>query len=189
MFMTLSDGRRLPDRPANPPRGAVPPAGEPILRAENLRLRYASGVWKSWTSRSGSQPGQIVGVFGPNGAGKTTSVRAVSGFLKTEGARVIKGRITLFGHDVTNAEPHRQARLGVSFVPERNKVFPSLSVAENLAALGRLPRGRRRAELSDFVFASSRCWLIVGASSLAGSAAASGRCWLWAGPSSVIRSF
>ena len=65
---------------------------------------------------------------------------------------MIKGRITLFGHDVTNAEPHRQARLGVAFVPERNKVFASLSVAENLAALGRLPRRTRRAELSDFVF-------------------------------------
>ena len=127
-------------------------AGAPVLVADGLRVRYGNGGLGILDVSFRVRPGQIVGVFGPNGAGKTTSVRAVSGFLRTEGARVIKGRITLFGHDVTNAEPHRQARLGVAFVPERNKVFASLSVAENLAALGRLPRRTRRAELSDFVF-------------------------------------
>ena len=69
------------------------------------------------------EPGQIVVLFGPNGAGKTTTVRAISGFLKSEGARVIGGQIELFGTSVANREPQKIAALGLAFVPERRKVF------------------------------------------------------------------
>jgi branched-chain amino acid transport system ATP-binding protein len=153
MFMRFPGGRQLPDRPAAAPaRLAAPSAGEPILAAENLRLRYANGALGILDISFQVAAGQIVGLFGPNGAGKTSTVRAVAGFLRTEGARVTRGRVILAGEEVTNREPHRQARLGVSLVPERNKIFPSLSVADNLAALGRPPRGARRAALNDFVF-------------------------------------
>lgn len=123
----------------------------PILTAENLRVRYRNGALGILDVSFRVAPGQVVGLFGPNGAGKTTSVRAVTGFLRTEGARVIAGRVILDGRDVTNHEPHRQAALGVSFVPERNKVFSSLTVAENLAAVSGLPRGSRRHELHEFI--------------------------------------
>jgi branched-chain amino acid transport system ATP-binding protein len=124
----------------------------PILTAENLRVRYRNGALGIVDVSFEVQPGRVIGLFGPNGAGKTTSMRAVSGFLRTEGARVIAGRVTLAGHDVTNHEPHRQAASGVAFVPERNKVFPSLTVAENLAAVSGLPKGARRAELNDMIY-------------------------------------
>lgn len=123
----------------------------PILTAENLRVRYRNGALGILDVSFRVAPGQVIVLFGPNGAGKTTSVRAVTGFLRTEGARVIAGRVTLDGHDVTNHEPHRQAALGMAFVPERNKVFPSLTVSENLAAVSGLPRGARRRELHEFI--------------------------------------
>jgi branched-chain amino acid transport system ATP-binding protein len=123
----------------------------PILTAENLRVRYRNGALGIVDVSFDVAPGQVIGLFGPNGAGKTTSMRAVSGFLRTEGARVIGGRVTFAGQDVTNQEPHRQAARGLAFVPERNKVFASLTVAENLAAVSGLPKGARRAELNEMI--------------------------------------
>src|SRR5579871_3051969 len=124
----------------------------PILTAENLRVRYRNGALGITDVSFEVAAGQVAGIFGANGAGKTTSMRAVSGFLRTEGARVISGRVTLGGEDVTNQEPHRQAARGVAFVPERNKVFPNLTVAENLSAVAGLPRGARRNELYDMIY-------------------------------------
>ena len=132
---------------AQPMTGATP-----ILTAENLRVRYRNGALGIVDVSFEVAPGQVIGLFGPNGAGKTTSMRAVSGFMRTEGARVIVGRVTLGGDDVTNNEPHRQAARGVAFVPERNKVFPSLTVAENLAAVSGVPKGARRVELNDMIY-------------------------------------
>lgn len=124
----------------------------PILTAEQLRVRYRNGALGILDVSFQVAPSQVVGLFGPNGAGKTTTVRAVSGFLRTEGARIIQGRVKIDGKDVTNHEPHRLAAFGVSFVPERKKVFPSLTVAENLAAVSGVPHGARQAELSDLIF-------------------------------------
>jgi branched-chain amino acid transport system ATP-binding protein len=123
-----------------------------ILTAENLRVRYRNGALGIVDVSFEVARGRVIGLFGPNGAGKTTSMRAVSGFLRTEGARVIAGRVRLGGDDVTNHEPHRQAARGVAFVPERNKVFPSLTVAENLAAVSGLPKGGRRVELNEMIY-------------------------------------
>jgi branched-chain amino acid transport system ATP-binding protein len=122
---------------------------KPILTAENLRVRYRNGALGIVDVSFEVAPGRLVGIFGPNGAGKTTSMRAVSGFLRTEGARVISGKIVLDAEDVTNQEPHRMAARGLAFVPERIKVFSNLSVADNLAALVGLPTGERRADRHD----------------------------------------
>jgi branched-chain amino acid transport system ATP-binding protein len=124
----------------------------PILAAENLRVRYRNGALGIVDVSFQVAPGQVIGLFGSNGAGKTTSMRAVSGFLRTEGARVIAGRVIFGGEDVTNHEPHRHAGRGIAFVPERNKVFPNLTVAENMAAVSGLPRGPRKAELSGMIY-------------------------------------
>jgi len=124
----------------------------PILTAEHLRVRYRNGALGILDVSFHVAPGQVVGLFGPNGAGKTTTVRAVSGFLRTEGVRIIQGGVKIGGNDVTNHEPHRLAGFGVSFVPERKKVFPSLTVAENLAAVSGAPRGARHSELTDLIF-------------------------------------
>jgi branched-chain amino acid transport system ATP-binding protein len=89
--------------------------------------------------------GRIVGIIGTNGAGKTTLLRAISGFHGTDDARVTEGTIHFKGQRIENREPHRIARLGMALVPERDKVFPNLTVAENLAVP--VPAGTGRAEL------------------------------------------
>ena len=124
-----------------------------LLTGTELRVRYRNGALGIRDVSIRVARGQVTGLFGPNGAGKTTTVRAMSGFLRTEGTRVIAGRVRLAERDVTNWEPHRLARLGVAFVPERNKVFSNLSVADNLASIGKsLSRDRTR-QLYDLIHA------------------------------------
>lgn len=89
--------------------------------------------------------GQIVALIGSNGAGKTTSLRAISGFIGLDNARVTKGSITYKGESISGLRPPEVARRGIVLVPEREKVFPNLTVAENLAVvLCRDERQRRR---------------------------------------------
>ena len=125
---------------------------EPMVDARNLRVRYRNGAQGIGDISLKVYPGSVTGLFGANGAGKTTTVRAISGFLKTEGARIVSGSVSVLGVDTTNAEPHLQAKQGVFLVPERDKVFPTLSVGENLLTLGRLPGRRRRGELEAVIF-------------------------------------
>jgi ABC-type branched-subunit amino acid transport system ATPase component len=77
--------------------------------------------------------GEIVGLIGPNGAGKTTLLNVLSGFQRPRPGKVLCG-----GRDVTRAGPARLARLGVARTFQGARVFPALSVLENvrLGALG-----------------------------------------------------
>jgi branched-chain amino acid transport system ATP-binding protein len=127
--------------------------GDNLLSVDEMRVRYRNGAIGVSDVSLQVGPAQVVAIFGPNGAGKTSTVRGVGGFLKTEGARVVRGSVTFEGHKIHNFEPHHQAKLGIAFVPERDKVFPTLTVAENLLALGTLPAPARRKELQEFVFA------------------------------------
>jgi branched-chain amino acid transport system ATP-binding protein len=89
--------------------------------------------------------GQIVALIGSNGAGKTTSLRACSGFIGLDNARVTKGSIVFKGQSLIGLRPPEVARRGIVVVPERDKVFPNLTVAENLAVvLCREPDRRKR---------------------------------------------
>ncbi|HEY5899522.1 MAG TPA: ABC transporter ATP-binding protein [Burkholderiales bacterium] len=78
--------------------------------------------------------GSIVAIIGTNGAGKTTTLRAISGFLGLDDARVTEGAILYRGEHIENRPPHRIARLGIALVPERSKVFENLCVDDNLLA-------------------------------------------------------
>lgn len=77
---------------------------------------------------------QIVALVGPNGAGKTTTLRAISGFLDADNAQVTEGRISFLGEVINGLPPHRLARRGLVLVSERDKIFESLTVQENLQA-------------------------------------------------------
>ncbi len=90
--------------------------------------------------------GQIVALLGTNGAGKTTTLRAVSGFLGLDDARVTDGSVQYAGQPIQNRPPHDIAARGIALVPERDKVFPNLTVAENLIA--NVPRAAGRAQLA-----------------------------------------
>src|SRR6516162_1195286 len=125
--------------------------GGNLLSVDQIRVRYRNGAIGVSDVSLQVAPAQVVALFGPNGAGKTSTVRGIGGFLKTEGARVVRGSVTFDGHEVTNSEPHHQAKLGIAFVPERDKVFTTLTVAENMQALGTLPPPARRKQLQDLV--------------------------------------
>ena len=71
--------------------------------------------------------GQIVSVIGPNGAGKSTLLKTVFGLLKPR-----QGKITLKDEDISGLKPDKIAKRGVSYVPQVNNVFPSLTIEENL---------------------------------------------------------
>ena len=73
------------------------------------------------------EQGELVSVIGANGAGKTTLLRAVMGLEP-----ITAGRIAFDGVDVTQMPPHLRSRLGIKMVPERARVFPALTVYENL---------------------------------------------------------
>ena len=78
--------------------------------------------------------GEVVALLGRNGAGKTTTIRTIVGFTPPrDGAVVFQGR------DVTRLAPHRIARLGIGLVPQGRRIFPDLTVSENLR-LGERPR-------------------------------------------------
>jgi len=72
-------------------------------------------------------PGEVLCLLGRNGAGKTTTLRAVMGLV-----RPCAGRIRLDGRDLIGLRPHEIPRLGVAYVPQGRRLFPFLTVEENL---------------------------------------------------------
>jgi len=73
------------------------------------------------------ESGETVAVIGANGAGKTTLLRVISGLLPAS-----HGRMTMEGTDLAAIAPHRIVETGIAHVPESRRLFPSLSVEENL---------------------------------------------------------
>ena len=73
------------------------------------------------------EAGEVVCLLGRNGAGKTTTVRSIIGLTPPRA-----GRITLRGRELGGLPPFRIARLGIGFVPEDRRVFPNLTIHENL---------------------------------------------------------
>ena len=71
--------------------------------------------------------GEIVTLIGANGAGKSTTLRAIAGALKPRA-----GTIRFDGRDITTLPSHERSRLGIALVPEGRRVFPFLTVRENL---------------------------------------------------------
>jgi ABC-type branched-subunit amino acid transport system ATPase component len=81
------------------------------------------------------QEGQVVTVIGPNGAGKSTLIKSIFGLLPPR-----TGQVAFRGEDLTGLPPHSITRRGMSYVPQLDNIFPSLTVEENLE-MGALERG------------------------------------------------
>jgi len=83
--------------------------------------------------------GEVVSIVGSNGAGKSTLVNAIMGILRPR-----RGRIVLDDHDITDIPGHRVCRAGVAIVPEGRRLFPAMSVEDNLdlGAFNRVARGQ-----------------------------------------------
>src|SRR5438094_823635 len=107
----------------------------PLLELENLEVVYHHVATAIQGVSLRVPPGSIVALLGTNGAGKTTTLRAISGFLGADDAQIVGGRVMFEGATVTGRPPHELARRGLVLVPERDKVFETLTVQENLRAL------------------------------------------------------
>jgi branched-chain amino acid transport system ATP-binding protein len=79
--------------------------------------------------------GEVLALLGRNGAGKSTTLKAIMGLVPPA-----RGRITFDGHAIAGRPPYRIARLGLGYVPEERRVFPDLTVLENLEVGRRPPR-------------------------------------------------
>jgi len=97
-----------------------------LLQAEGLQLAYGEISACRDVSLHVAQ-GEIVTLIGANGAGKSTTLRAVAGALLPRA-----GSIHFRGHDITRLPSYERTKLGISLVPEGRRVFPFLTVRENL---------------------------------------------------------
>jgi branched-chain amino acid transport system ATP-binding protein len=117
-----------------------------------LELRSVDAGYGSFQALFGIdldvRAGEAVGVIGPNGAGKTTLMRVISGLIRPR-----KGSIRMEGRDVLATAPHRIVNLGIAHVPENRRLFPRLSVDDNLKMGAFISDARAKyAERLEFVF-------------------------------------
>jgi branched-chain amino acid transport system ATP-binding protein len=73
------------------------------------------------------EQGEVVGLLGRNGVGKSTTLKTIMGLVTAR-----QGRITFEGHDLRRQKPYHIPRLGIGYVPEDRRIFPRLTVFENL---------------------------------------------------------
>jgi len=115
-----------------------------LLEVESLELAYGEVPAVRDISFAVAE-GEIVALIGANGAGKTTTMRGVAGAMLPR-----RGTIVFAGGDVTRLPAHRRALAGIALVPEGRRVFPALTVRENLEMGGfkfRRDRGKMRAQI------------------------------------------
>jgi branched-chain amino acid transport system ATP-binding protein len=108
-----------------------------MLSVENLQLQYSNiPVIQSVSFRV--QQGEIVVLIGGNGSGKSTILKGLSGILLP-----IAGKVTFEGDDITKADAHKKVAMGISLIPEGRRLFPNLSVLNNLALGAFLTRDKK----------------------------------------------
>ena len=97
-----------------------------LLKVTDLRVSYG-GIEALKGMSFDVEEGQIVTLIGANGAGKSTTLRAISGLVRPSG-----GTVEFAGKDVTGADTQKIVEGGIALVPEGRRVFPNLTVLENL---------------------------------------------------------
>ncbi|MBI5278872.1 MAG: ABC transporter ATP-binding protein [Burkholderiales bacterium] len=99
--------------------------------------------------------GEVVALLGPNGAGKTTTLRTVLGLTPAR-----RGAVQFDGRDVTHRPTHEIARAGLGWVPDDRRIFPTLTVARNLAIARKQTRFRSWSEKECFEIFSALEYLL-----------------------------
>lgn len=107
-----------------------------MLKIENIVVNYGNLQALNGVSLEVNQ-GEIVALLGSNGAGKTTTINAVSGMVPLR-----SGSITYKGTQIDNLPAHDRVKLGIVQVPEGRKLFPSMTVLDNLLIGSFLPKAR-----------------------------------------------
>ncbi|HVY98386.1 MAG TPA: ABC transporter ATP-binding protein [Dongiaceae bacterium] len=105
-----------------------------ILQIRNVEVVYDEAILGVHDISLEVAKGEIVALLGANGAGKSTTMKAISGMLLTERARVQSGDILLNGKSIVGIQPHHLTRQKIVHVLEGRRVFAHLTVEENLRA-------------------------------------------------------
>ena len=103
-----------------------------MLEIKNITVSYDIAT-ALWDVSLAVQEEKIISIVGSNGAGKSTTLRTISGVVHPK-----SGTISFKGQRIDHLPPHQIARMGISHVPEGRKIFPFLSIMENLK-IGALP--------------------------------------------------
>lgn len=98
----------------------------PLLKVENLHVRYGSIQGTNGVSFEVA-PGETMALIGSNGAGKSSTLKAILGMVSYP-----EGEVVWDNHNLKGLKPHEILRLGIGFSPEGRRVFPALSVRDNL---------------------------------------------------------
>ena len=115
--------------------GGAPAGGEPLLRVEGVDAFYGKSHVLHGVSLD-VFPGELVALLGRNGAGKTTTLAAITGVVPPR-----RGRVVYRGAELAGRPPEAIARRGIGLVPQGRRIFPNLSVLENLQIARRGDRG------------------------------------------------
>ncbi len=113
----------------------------PLLELEDVVATYGNVTALKGLSLTVDE-GEIVALLGANGAGKSTTLRAISGLIAPR-----SGSVRLMGHSIAALAPEEVVRRGIAHVPEGRRVFPGLTVRENILLGGSNRPRARRAEL------------------------------------------
>jgi branched-chain amino acid transport system ATP-binding protein len=109
---------------------------EPLLQVNNIDVHYSS-LQVLWNVSLEVFEGEIVAIAGANGAGKSTVMKSISGVIHPS-----NGTIKFAGTDITTLNPYNIVALGISQVPEGRKLFPEMTVSQNLV-IGSYSRSAR----------------------------------------------
>jgi branched-chain amino acid transport system ATP-binding protein len=116
-----------------------------MLEARGLDVLYGD-YQILWEASFRAEAGEVVAILGPNGAGKSTLMNTLSGLIRPR-----RGSVSFKGRPIGGLPPHRIVGLGLAHVLERRRLFPYMTVRENLLLGGYHPgaRARREASLAD----------------------------------------
>lgn len=118
-----------------------------MLEVNNIDVFYGD-IQALWDVSFKINEGEVVSILGPNGAGKTTIMNTISGILRSK-----QGDIIFEGENLNKVKDHDRIRLGIAHVPEGRRLFPNMTVIENLelGSLTKYAKGKRQQTL-EWVF-------------------------------------
>lgn len=109
-----------------------------MLKVKDINVSYKD-VQVLWDVSFEVKEGEFVAILGANGAGKTTTLNAISGLLK-----ISRGSIEFMGKDITQVPGYKIAELGIIHVPEGRRLFPEMTVQENLEMGSLFPEAKAK---------------------------------------------
>jgi len=140
----------------------MPKGNNVMLKVNNIDVYYGD-VQALWDISFEVKEGEVVALLGANGAGKTTTLNTISGLLRPR-----KGNVEFLGQELTKLPAHKMASLGIAHVPEARRLFPEMTVRENLLMGSLMPEAKaKREESMERVFTlfpvlKERIWQAAG---------------------------